>query len=104
MLLVYAATVNLFRFAGAVLTLFYHLFEELAVNAATLDDRNEENPCWFFADRAHEDKVVIVGIGVIDPTPRIERHARLAYHLLDEIIIGKDLYEEGLELRALEAV
>jgi hypothetical protein len=74
------------------------------VDATALNDRSEEHPCWSLSNRPHEDKIVIVGIGVIDSPARVERHARLADHLLHEVVIGKDLYEERLELRTLEAV
>lgn len=74
------------------------------MDAAALDDRGEEYPRWSLSNRSHEDKIVIVGIGVIDSPARIEGHARLADYLLHEVVIGKDLYEERLELRTLEAV
>jgi len=102
--LVYTATVDLLGPTGTILALRYHLLEELAVDAAALNDRGEEHPRWSLSNRPHEDKIVIEGIGVIDSPTRVERHARLADYLLHEVVIGKDLYEERLELRTLEAV
>jgi hypothetical protein len=66
MLLVYALSINLLRPPGTVLALLVHLVEELAVDASSLDNRDEEYASRPLPNGAHKDEVAVVAARAID--------------------------------------